>query len=56
MVDGSHPIGFGLCLLPWAHAAVYEAIVAAGDGLLDGPIGFEATFVCEIESCLREGG
>lgn len=56
MVDGSHPIGFGLCLFPGAYAVVDKVIVAAGDGLLDGLIGFEATFVCEIESCLREGG
>ena len=40
LADGSHPIGFCLCLCPWTHTTVGKVIVAAGDGLLDNPVRF----------------
>lgn len=51
--DGSHPICLCFCLLPWSRSAVYEVIVAAGDGELDSPMSFVVVVNYRARSVLQ---
>ena len=51
--DGSHPICLCFCLLPRTHSAVYEVIVAAGDGALDNPMSFVVVVNYRARSVLQ---
>lgn len=55
--EDSHPICFGLCLLPGAHATAGEVIVAAGDGLLDSrlPVAWASLFLA-VSGFVRKCG
>lgn len=52
--DGSHPICLSFCLFPGSNAAVFEVIVATGDGLLDGHMSFAVVVNYRARSVLQE--
>lgn len=54
LLDDSHPICLGFCLLPRTHAAVDEVIVAAGDGLLGSHMSFVVVVNYRARSVLQE--